>query len=104
MNGKTLLALTLLVGLNFLAAPALAADEAAGAAEAAGGIKGIAIIGVGLVLIGAGMGIGRVGSAWLESIARQPEAAGTMFTPGILAAAMIEGAALFGIIAAFVLG
>ena len=48
------------------------------------------------------IGIGRVGSGWVEAIARQPEAAGTMFVPGILTAAMIEGAALFAIIVCFI--
>ncbi len=102
MNGKTLLALTFVLGL--MAMPAMAADGDAAGAAAAPLIPGLAVVGAGLALIGAGIGIGRVGSAWVESIARQPEAAGTMFTPGILTAAMIEGAALFAIIAAFAKG
>lgn len=103
MNGKTLLALTFVLGL--MALPAMAADgDTATGAAAAPLIPGLAVVGAGLALIGAGIGIGRVGSAWVESIARQPEAAGTMFTPGILTAAMIEGAALFAIIAAFAKG
>lgn len=80
------------------AEPAAAADEH----EPAPLIPGVAVVGAGLVLIGAGIGIGRVGSAWVESIARQPEAAQSMFTPGILTAAMIEGAALFAIVVALV--
>lgn len=79
--------------------PALAADDAA-----AGGVKGIAVIGAGLAIIGAGIGIGRIGGSTLESIARQPEAAGAMFTPMIITAAMIEGAAFFAIITVFVVG
>lgn len=62
---------------------------------------GLYIIGAGLAVIGAGIGIGRVGAGWVEAIARQPEAAGTMFVPAILTAAMIEGAALFAIIVSF---
>jgi F-type H+-transporting ATPase subunit c len=56
-------------------------------------------LGAGLALIGAGMGIGRIGQSTVESIARQPEAAGQMFTPMIITAAMIEGATFFAIIA-----
>lgn len=63
-------------------------------------VPGLTVVGAGLAVIGAGIGIGRVGAGWCESIARQPEAAGTMFVPGILTAAMIEGAALFAIIVA----
>lgn len=86
-----------------LATPATAlAQDAAGDHAAAPLVPGIAVVGAGLAVIGAGIGIGRVGAGWVESIARQPEAAGTMFVPGILAAAMIEGAALFAIIVAFI--
>jgi F-type H+-transporting ATPase subunit c len=93
----------LLVGFAFFGADAAFAQ--ADAADAAGpAIPGIGVIGAGLAAVGAGLGVGRVGGGWVESIARQPEAAGTMFVPGILTAAMIEGAALFAIIAAFALG
>lgn len=57
-------------------------------------------IGVGLVLIGAGIGIGWIGSKSVEGIARQPEAAGNIQTTGIILAALIEGAALFGLVIA----
>jgi len=56
-------------------------------------------LGAGLALIGAGLGISRIGQSTVESIARQPEAAGQMFTPMIITAAMIEGATFFAIIA-----
>jgi F-type H+-transporting ATPase subunit c len=67
------------------------------AAEAGVGLIGTGL-GVGLVLIGAGIGIGRIGSSAVESIARQPEAAGTIGTNMIIAAALVEGAALFGLV------
>ena len=57
-------------------------------------------IGAGLVVMGAGAGIGRIGAAAVESIARQPEVAGQVNTAMIITAAMIEGAALFAIIIA----
>jgi F-type H+-transporting ATPase subunit c len=94
-------ALTLVFGL-LAADPALA--ETTGGAGGGVSIPGIAIIGAGLAIVGAGIGIGRIGGSMVESIARQPEAAGQMFTPMIITAAMIEGAAFFAIIAAFVKG
>jgi len=55
-------------------------------------------LGAGLVAIGAGLGIGRLAAAALEGSARQPEAAGDIRTTMIIAAALIEGAALFGLV------
>ena len=57
-----------------------------------------AAIGAGLVAIGAGFGIGKIGSSAMESIARQPEAGGKIQTAMIIAAALIEGVALFGVV------
>lgn len=51
-----------------------------------------------LVIIGAGYGIGRIGSAAVESMARQPEAAGSIQTAMIITAAMIEGATLVALL------
>jgi len=64
--------------------------------------RGIAIVGAcfgaGLCAIGGGYAIARIGSKCIESIARQPEAAGTMFAPMIVSAAMVEGGMLFAIV------
>lgn len=54
--------------------------------------------GAGLVILGAGMGIGRIGSAAVESMSRQPEVAGNIQTAMIISAALIEGATFFGLI------
>jgi F-type H+-transporting ATPase subunit c len=63
------------------------------------GLKGIgAGIGAGLVLMGGAAGIGRVGGSAVESMARQPEAAGTINTAMLITAAMIEGATLFAVV------
>lgn len=56
----------------------------------------ISTIGAGLVVIGAAYGIGKLASAAMDSIARQPEAAPKITTAMIIAAALIEGVALFG--------
>jgi F-type H+-transporting ATPase subunit c len=60
----------------------------------------VAAIGAGLAVIGAGLGIGRIGGSAMDAIARQPEAAGKIQTAMIIAAALIEGAALFAIVVA----
>ncbi len=83
-------------GLALLGTPAvLAAEGGAGPVIPAGLGSGI---GAGLTVIGAALGIGRIGGSAVESIARQPEAAGQIFTPMIITAAMVEGAAFFAII------
>ena len=55
-------------------------------------------IGAGLIVLGAGLGIGKIGASAMESIARQPEAAGDIRMSMIIVAALIEGAALFAIV------
>jgi F-type H+-transporting ATPase subunit c len=55
-------------------------------------------IGAGIVAIGAAFGIGKIGSAAMEAIARQPEAGSKIQTAMIIAAALIEGVALFGVL------
>lgn len=60
-------------------------------------------VGVGLTVIGAGIGIGKIGASAVEGIARQPEATSKIQTAMIIAAALIEGVALFGVVAAALL-
>jgi len=55
-------------------------------------------IGAGLVLIGASLGIGRIGGSAVEAIARQPEASNKIQPAMLLAAALIEGAAFFALV------
>ena len=52
-------------------------------------------VGAGLAAIGAGIGVGRIGGSALESMARQPEALGDFRANMIVAAALVEGVALF---------
>ncbi len=68
--------------LLVMAAPAMAQGD---------GFTGSGAIGAGLVVIGAGYGIGRLAGCALESMARQPEVAGNVQTAMIIAAALIEG-------------
>ncbi|MCJ7448090.1 MAG: ATP synthase F0 subunit C [Bacteroidales bacterium] len=62
----------------------------------------LAAIGAGLAVIGAGLGIGRIGGAAMEAIARQPEAANKIQLAMIISAALIEGVALFAVVAAII--
>jgi F-type H+-transporting ATPase subunit c len=55
-------------------------------------------LGTGLAVIGAGVGIGKIGQGAMEGIARQPEAAANIRTNMIVAAALIEGVALFAVV------
>ena len=63
-------------------------------AAAVGVSKLGAAIGAGLAVIGAGLGIGKIGGSAMEAIARQPEASGDIRMNMIIAAALIEGVAL----------
>ena len=83
--------------LVFLAAGvAMAADGASGST---GGWIPVGIgISIGLAVLGGAMGQGKIGAAALEGIARNPEASGKITTTMIIAAALIEGVALFGVV------
>ena len=55
-------------------------------------------IGAGLVVIGGGIGIGKLASSAMDASGRQPEAAGAIRTSMIIAAALIEGMSFFGLV------
>jgi F-type H+-transporting ATPase subunit c len=96
---------TAIVGAAVLAMPiaAFAQGDTAAAENAtflttrgAGWLGGA--IGAGLAIIGGAAGIGRIGGSAVESMARQPAAAGQISTAMIITAAMIEGATLFAVV------
>ena len=60
-------------------------------------------LGAGIAAIAAGYGIGKIGAAAMESIARQPEAAGDIRSNMIVSAALIEGVAFFAIVVCFLI-
>ncbi|RAV29427.1 ATP synthase F0 subunit C [Sinomicrobium soli] len=64
----------------------------------------LAGIGAGLAAIAAGIGIGKIGGSAMDAIARQPEAASKIQTAMIIAAALIEGVALFAVVVALMKG
>lgn len=55
-------------------------------------------IGAGLVIIGIGYGIGKLASAALDGIARQPSATGDLRATMLVAAGLVEGAGLFALV------
>ncbi len=55
-------------------------------------------IGASIAALGAAIGIGNIGRSALESIARQPEAAGDIRSNMIVSAALIEGVAFFAVV------
>ena len=60
-------------------------------------VFGVAL-GVGIAVLAAGWGIGKIGTSAMEGIARQPEAAGDIRMNMIISAALIEGVALFAVV------
>ena len=109
MNRFSKIAMLFVMVLLTVGAPALslaadpvekpAADaKAAVAAPSSFNILAGAAFGAGLVMVGAGYGIGKIGSCAVESMARQPEVAGSIQTAMIITAAMIEGVTLFALI------
>ena len=115
---KLILALGLGMALACMAAPAFAQEKSADqqriaelenqlkieeGIKSSAGNRGFALyfggaFGAGLVILGAGAGIGKIGSSAVESMSRQPEAAGNIQTAMIISAALIEGATFFGLI------
>ncbi len=80
--------------IMLVATPVFAAEGAAGGTS----ISFSAAFGAGMVIIGAGYGIGKIGSCAVESMARQPEVANNIQTAMLISAALIEGATFFALI------
>ncbi len=99
-NALKLLALAAVVVVMLMAAtPAMAADVVGDHSSLT--LAGVGVgagIGAGIGLLGAGYGFSRIGSAALESMARQPEVAGRIQTAMIVIAALLEGATFFGLL------
>jgi F-type H+-transporting ATPase subunit c len=74
-------------------------------AALAGNASGLSIlgaaIGCGMIIIGAGFGIGTIGGRALDAQARQPENSGRLFNTMIIAAALIEGVTFFALLVCF---
>jgi F-type H+-transporting ATPase subunit c len=90
------------VGLAMALTPALVLAQEAGEQASFLTSNGAAwmggALGAGLAIMGGAAGIGRIGGSAVESMARQPAAAGQISTAMIITAAMIEGATLFAVV------
>jgi len=89
--------------VTFLGAASLAvAQEAATGAAAPAAAPTLILaggaVGIGLTVMGAAFGIGRLAASAVESMARQPEVAGSIQTAMIIAAALIEGFTFFALV------
>lgn len=82
--------------LVLFATPSMAAEG--------GGIWFSGAIGAGVVILGAGIGMGKLGAAAVESMARQPEVASSIQTAMLIVAAMLEGATLLALIVCIMRG
>ncbi len=92
-----------------IVSPAMAQEAPAAPAAAAVAPGGFsmnlgAAFGAGIIILGAALGIGKIGSHAVEGMSRQPEAAGNIQTGMIIAAALIEGATFFALIVVIIKG
>ncbi len=85
------------VAVLVAATPAFAQTDGPNSSVLSGAAIG-AGLGAAITMIGAGYGFGRIGSAALESMARQPEIAGRIQTAMIVIAALLEGATFFALV------
>jgi F-type H+-transporting ATPase subunit c len=93
---RTVKIVALCFALMLVASPAMAQDVVNARSNFSIYLGGA--FGAGLVILGAGFGIGKIGSSAVESMSRQPEVAGNIQTAMIIAAALIEGATFFALI------
>jgi len=94
---RTLRTMAVALGTILLATPAFAAPGD-------GAVTFSASFGAGLAILGAGFGFAKIGGSALESIARQPEAAGDIRGAMIIIAALLEGITFFALIVCFAMG
>ena len=101
---KCIQVLLIAFGLLLVVSPAMAQAPAPAPAQPrrrqGGGASSFIFtgaVGAGLVAIGSGIGIGKLAGSGLESMARQPEVAGNIFTGLLIAAALIEGYTFFAL-------
>jgi len=101
-NARQLLAFAVALSILATLSDAALAQGAEDAAHAAVDLtplaKGLGAGLAGLAVLGGGPGIGRIGAAACDSVARQPESSNTIFTNMIITAGMVEGATLFAVL------
>ena len=65
-------------------------------------VGSVAAIGAGLAAVGAGIGIGKIGGAAMEAMARQPEIQAKLQSSAIVLIAFIEAVALFAVVVSLI--
>ncbi len=103
INRKVIISVLIALGTMLVASVALAADGAANQYDANKWIGLACGLGIAIAAFGGAMGQGRVGAAALDGIARNPGAAGKIFTPMILGLALIESLVIYALIISFLL-
>lgn len=98
---KYVTSLLAVVGALAFASVALAQAPAGGGGESFS-IDFTKYFGAAVTTCGAAYGIGKLASAALESMARQPEVASQIQTAMIIAAALIEGFTFFALVICFI--
>jgi len=83
--------------LNLVQEVAANGADAVAAAKNSNALLGAALA-IGMAIIGAGIGLGRIGGQAAEAIARQPEAAGEIRGAALLIAVLLEGATIISLV------
>ena len=96
-------AIVLLVSPLMAMAQEAAAAGGGGSPLRAGLIALAANIGIGIAAFGSAIGQGRMVASAMESIGRNPNSAGQIFTPMIIGLAFIEALTLYALVIAFFL-
>jgi F-type H+-transporting ATPase subunit c len=98
----------LLVGSLFLATTGIAAAQTAGAADNESTVASMKLLAAAIVMglgsLGPGLGIGMLGGKAMESLGRNPEAAGAIQTNMILAIAFAEAIGIYALVVAILIG
>jgi F-type H+-transporting ATPase subunit c len=89
-----------LVVVGLASAPAFAQDAAHGSSGGGGLLPIGAALAIGLAALGGALGQGRAAASALEGISRNPQAAGKIFTPMIIALALTESLVLLAFLVA----
>lgn len=103
LKNKTLVFMSTFTAVLLFSGMAFAQDAADNVFTTFSAVALAAGLAIGVAAFGAAFGMGKAGTAALEGIARNPGAAGKIFTPLIITLALIEAVAIYGLLIAFVL-
>lgn len=99
--------LTLIIGSALISASAFAEEAVTTATTASGTITNSGLfalsagLAIGIAAFGGALAQGRIGSAAMEGIARNPQARQDMFVPMIIGLALVESLVIYALVIAF---